>query len=332
MSRGAGDRRAVSPVVGIALLVGIVVALATVSSGLLLGLTEEPEPSPDVTFSLEAAGVPGTYVVVHESGDRVDGSRIELRGASAPETMRESALSAGARHPVLAVDETIEVAWYGDDGTSYVIWEFDVQRDADPGRNALPGVDTETTVPEPDEGCEWVESESDGGTESVKIDGLTVDCDVETAKVIEVQAGGVVLGETVSGSDEVDADDARFYGDVEVADVFNLQVGVVTGDVTSDTADAKLDDATIGGSVTATKVVEVTGESFVGGDAVSDDKQVKVVDSEVAGSVAGGGSVKLDGADVDGHVYVDDADFDCTDSTVNGRECGEYTPKDPDAY
>lgn len=332
MIRGAGDRRAVSPVAGIALLLGIVVALATVSGGILVGLTEEPEPSPDVTFSMEAAEAPGTYVLVHEGGDRVDGSRIELRGASVPETLEESALSAGARHPVLAVDETIEVVWFGDDGTSYIVWEFDVQRDADPGRNALPGVDSETTVPEPDEGCDWVESESDGGTEGVKIDGQTVDCDVETAKVIEVQAGGVVLGETISGSDEVDADDARLYGDVEVADVFNLQDGVATGDVTSGTADAKLDNATVGGSVTAAKVVELTGGSFIGGDAVSEDKQVKVLDSEVAGSVAGDGSVKLDGADVDGHVYVDAADFDCTDSTVNGRECGEYTPKDPDAY
>lgn len=329
---GERDRRAVSPVVGVALLVAIVVALSALTGGILLGLTEEPEPSPDVTFSMEATGMPGTYAVVHENGDRVDGSRIELRGAVDPDAMADSALSAGEQHTISAVDEIIEVVWFGDDGSSYVIWEFAVERDADPAQNVLPGVDDGSTVPQPDEGCEWVESESDGGTENVKIDGLTVDCDVETAKVIEVQTGGVVLGETVSGSSEVDADDAQFYGDVEVEAVANLQDTVATGDVTSGTADAKLGNATVGGSVTAAKVVELTDDSYVGGDAVSDAKQIKVIESKVDGSVAGGGSVKLQDATVEGHVYVDPTDFDCTDSTVNGQGCGDYSPRDPDDY
>jgi len=35
---------------------------------------------------------------------------------------------------------------------------------------------------------------------------------------------------------------------------------------------------------------------------------------------------------VSGHVYVDSGDFSCSDSTINGEDCGTYTPKDPDDY
>lgn len=307
--------RAISPVVGVVLMVAIVVAIGAVSAGMLYGLSEEREPSPDVTLSLEATDRPAQHAIVHDTGDGLVGERVELRGTTDPDALDGTELTAGARQPIYPVEDTVEVVWHGDDGTSYVLWEFEV--------------DPDETVPEPDEECPWVEEESDDGT-NFKVEGKTVACDITVDEPIEVWDGGIVIGNTVSETRGVDATQATFYGDVKVKDVFNLENGVVTGSVDSETADVKLDNGSVDGSISAVKVVDVINGSSVGDDVVSDGT-VDVQNSDIMGSVVSTDNVKLDGATVSGDVYVDSDDFDCNNSTIDGQECG-YTPKDPDDY
>ncbi|WP_178917306.1 polymer-forming cytoskeletal protein [Natronomonas gomsonensis] len=319
MNRGQTDERGLSPVIGVVLLVGIVVALVAVSAVLFLGLTEERDPAPEVSLSLETDDGPAQYALRHGTGDALDGEKVELRGAADPTTLKGRELTAGETESVYPVEESIEVVWFGDNGASYVLKEFEVNPD--------------DTVPGPEKGCEWVDDESDCGTESVKVE-TVVNCDVETVETIQVQDGGVVIGATVSGGKDVDADNAEFYGDVDAEKVFNLQDGNVTGSVESETADVKLGDAFVDGDVTAEKVVELQSDTTVEGDAVSETKDVKVQDGSTlqGDAVSESGQVKLEDATVDGHVYVDDSDFDCTNSTINGQDCDDYTPKDPDDY
>lgn len=313
---GATDERGISPVVGVVLMVAIVVAIGAVSAGMLFGLSEEREPSPDVTLSLEATDRPAQHAIVHDTGDGLVGERVELRGTTDPDALDGTELTAGARQPIYPVEDTVEVVWHGDDGTSYVLWEFEV--------------DPDETVPEPDERCPWVDTESDGGTEDVKMDDLVVACDVETDKVIEVQNGSVVIGDTVSESKEVDADDATFYGDVHVDNNLNIQDGLVTGSVDSNDL-VKVDNSSVDGSIEAGDTTEVIAGSSVGDDVVSDG-HVKVQNSDVSGSVVSADSVKLDGATVSDDVYVA-ADLDCTNnSTIDGQDCAAYSPKNPDGY
>lgn len=311
--------RGVSPVIGVALLTAIVVALAVVTGGIFFSLGQEKNPAPGVSMSLEAEGVGATHLLVHETGDVFDGDRVELRGAADSKALGGGTVAAGDRHTVAPTDDTVELVWYGEQDTSYIIWESSVPEDE--------------TIPEPDEGCSWVDSESNGGVDDVKVDGIVVDCDVETEKVIEVQKGGIIVGDTNSELKEIDADDAQFYGDVTVENNLNLQDGIVAGTVTSNDL-VKVDNGTVGGSVTADNTIEIIGGSSVGGDVASDSELVKVLASDVSGSVAtdGSGSVKLQDATVSGDVYVDDANFDCTDSTIAGQDCSEYTPKDTDNY
>lgn len=328
------DQRGVSPVIGVVLLVAIVVTLAVVAGGLFLALGEEREPTPDVVLSLQSGDAPAEHELVHEEGDRIDGDRVELRGVADAESLAGGTLSLGDDHPVYPVDETVRVVW-SDGGSSYVLWEFEV--------------DPDDTVPEPDEGCAWVDTESDGGTESVKVDGIVVDCDVTTTKQVEVQNGGRIIGDAVSEAKALDADDAVVYGDATVEDVLNVQDGYVTGDAVSNTADVKLTNASVGKSATAETVLDLQKGSTVGGDARSESGDVKVSrsvvegtvvaagladvdDSTVEGSVVADGTVDLENATVTGDVYVDAADFDCDDSTVAGQDCDEYTPKDRDEY
>lgn len=313
------QERGISPVIGIALLTAIVVALAVVTGGIFFSLGQEKNPAPGVSMSLEAEGVGAVHLLVHENGDVFDGDRVELRGAANSKALAGGKVVAGDQHNVAPTDDTVELVWYGEQGTSYIIWEGSVPEDE--------------TIPEPDEGCSWVDSESNGGVDDVKVDGIVVSCDVETEKVIEVQNGGIVIGDTNSELKEIDADDAQFYGDVTVENNLNLQDGIVSGTITSDNL-VKIDNGTVGGSVTADNTIEVISGSSVGGDVASDSELVKVLSSDVSGSVAtdGSGSVKLQDATVSGEVYVDDADFDCTDSTIAGQDCSEYSPKDPDDY
>jgi len=302
----------VSPVVGTVLLLGIVVLLVGVSSVLFLGLTDESEPKPDVVLEMEETGTENVYRLVHEGGDELDGDKVVLRGAANETALTGTELSADDSGTFVPVREEIQVLYFGEHGNSYVVVTFE----------------PESTVPDPDEGCDWVDNESDGGTDPVKIDGIVVDCDVTTSDGIEIQNGGVVVGEAVSGTKDLDADDATVYGDVDVEKVLNVQNGTVSGSATSQSGDVKLNNASVGGSVTAEKVVELQRDSSVDGDVESATKPVKVLDSTVNGSITGA-SVKLDGATIEGDVYVDSTDFDCTNSTINGQDCGEYTPKDP---
>lgn len=310
------QERAVSPVIGVALLIAIVVALAVLSGSLFLALGEERDPAPGVTMSLETTDMGATQALVHETGDTLDGDRVELRGVADDEALAGTEVGAGERQQIVPTDTDIELVWFGDDGSSYVIWEGTVPEDE--------------TVPEPDHGCSWVENNSDDEG-NVKAEGAVVDCDVRTDKVIEVNDDGVVIGNTDSNTKNIDADNAMFYGDVTGDTDVNAQDSLVTGAVISNDT-AKIDNTTVGEGVDASDTVEVIAGSSTGDDVTSDTSLVKVLDSDVDGAIATDGSVKLDGATVEGDVYVNAGDFDCTDSTIDGQDCSAYSPKDPDDY
>ncbi len=317
MTDSASQDRAISPVIGIVVLVAVVVGLSAVSAGMLYSLNQERDPAPTVTMSLEPTDVDAIQTLVMENGPTLEGEKIEIHGGVELSNLATRELSAGDQHDVVPIDTTIEVVWFGDHGTSYVIWEETVSEAA--------------TAPAPDKRCSWVETESDGGTTNVKIHGIVVACDVETSEGIEVQDGGVIIGVTMSGAKDVDADNATFYGDVEVEQVFNLQDGLVIGSIESHTADVKLGNGTVGGSISAAKEVEVVDGSSVAGNVVSDGG-VEVLGSEVSGSVVSHDSVKLQDATVNGEVYDGSPTFDCTNSTINGQSCASYSPKDPEMY
>jgi flagellin-like protein len=118
--------RALSPVVGTVVLVAIVLVLAAVSAGLVLGLAGEQDPAPQAKFALERADTPGEYRLVHESGDTIDGDRLTLRGVANPDRLSGQELAAGKSVVVEAQSDTIRVVWTEREGTSssYVLSTF----------------------------------------------------------------------------------------------------------------------------------------------------------------------------------------------------------------
>jgi len=316
--RDAGNERAVSPVVGVVLLVGIVVLLAALGAVVFLDLAQEREPSPDVTLSLESTGTPGRMLLVHEGGDVLDGDRVTLQGAADGDAMAGTRFGASDGHELLATSETVEVVWRGENGATYVLWEFDV--------------DASTVVPPPDEGCSWVDTETNGGTEDATVSGIVVGCTVQTDKVVTVNSGGVVVGDTASDTKTLDLDGATLYGDATAEKGVNAQDSTVSGGVESRTENVKIDNTSVGGSVAAEKTAEVIAGATVEGDVTSDGTLVKVDDGVVGGAVATAGTVKLTDATVEGEVYAGDLDCTGTNSTVAGQDCGDYDPRDPGDY
>lgn len=309
--------RGLSPVVGTVLLVGIAVTLIAVSAGLFFGIADTSDPAPRVVLEAENEDGSYEYILRHESGDTIDGDRLRLKGAAEPEATAGDQLRAGYEVTIYPTAEEVTVVWHDGQDSTYVLKTVDVSQ----------------SLPRPDEGCDWVEDESNSGTDPIMIDALVVNCDVETAEQVALQNGGAVVGTVASNAKDLDADDAEVYGDVKVETVLNVQNGTVTGDASSRTGDVKIHtDSTVEGSIDAEKVAEVSDGSAVAGDVQSRTKDAKVLNSTVRGSVTADGTVKVDDAVVEGDVYADPVDFDCTDSTIDGESCGSYTPEDPEDW
>jgi len=308
------DSRGISPVVGTVILVGIAVTLAALSAYVLLGINDRSEPAPEVAFELQEGENLSEFVLVHKSGDRLDGGNLTLRGTANPDSQAGRTITASDELSFYPIAEEIRVVWHDEYDTSYT----------------LTTVTVEQALPAPDEGCDWVENETNGGTDPAKVDGIVVNCDVTTDEQIEIQNGGVIVGDATSNLKELDGDDATVYGDVAVEKVLNMQDGTVTGAATSQTADVKLGNATVEGPVEAEKVAEAIDGSVIEGDMESHAKDTKILGgSVVEGSVTADGIVKLQDSEVRGDVFADPSDFDCTNSVINGQNCAEYTPQDP---
>ena len=73
------EERAVSPVIGVILMVAITVILAAVIGAFVLGLGGETQETPQVSLSF--SGDADEVTVAHRGGDTLDTDDLELRGS-----------------------------------------------------------------------------------------------------------------------------------------------------------------------------------------------------------------------------------------------------------
>ncbi|QLH81811.1 type IV pilin N-terminal domain-containing protein [Halosimplex pelagicum] len=293
--RSRRARRGLSPVIGTVLLVAIAVLLASAAAYVAFGATEEREPAPEVTMDLEPGERPAAYELELTNGERLDGEKVALRGAADENALRNRDLLAGDSVAVFPVRERLQLVWFGEHGSSYVLREFEVE----------PG------VPEADRTCPWLEGEKADGASTITID-FVLECDVVAQVDITLETGGVVVGSIDSRNGNVDIDN----GDLTV-------YGPVAADQSVD-----IDDANVVGSVSADDDIAVDGAE-IWGDVRGPD--VDVDTATVQGSVRSANQVDLDGVTVTGHVYA--PSVSCSDSpTIDGEPCSSYAPKDPSDY
>lgn len=91
------DDEAVSPVIGVILLISITVILATIIGSLVLGLAPSQNAPPSVTFAFD--GNASELTVSHDGGDPVDADAVVFRGEAIgnPTTATWSSLSSETR-------------------------------------------------------------------------------------------------------------------------------------------------------------------------------------------------------------------------------------------
>ncbi|MFB6127696.1 MAG: type IV pilin [Halolamina sp.] len=135
------DESAVSPVIGVILMVAITVILAAVIGTFVLGLGNNlQQQSPQATFNINTtqfsgtgAG-PGDFTITHSTGDGVETSALSLSGdVNTPATFNDGSdgtISAGdsIESSVDSSSGTIRVIWNsGDGGNSATLQTFDYE-------------------------------------------------------------------------------------------------------------------------------------------------------------------------------------------------------------
>jgi len=76
------DEEAVSPVIGVILMVAITVILAAVIASVVLGVGQEAgSTSPQAAFSFDYDSTEGNVTITHDSGDAIDHDDVFIRGS-----------------------------------------------------------------------------------------------------------------------------------------------------------------------------------------------------------------------------------------------------------
>ncbi|PSQ49683.1 type IV pilin [Halobacteriales archaeon SW_6_65_15] len=128
------DDDAVSPVIGVILMVAITVILAAVIGTFVLGLGQNVQSSaPQASFSFDdkAAGN-SDVVVVHDGGDSIERPQlsVDCDTGSEDSDWTDSEVTAGDSYTCQSVggDDTVQVIWESDDGSnSQVLAEFEAR-------------------------------------------------------------------------------------------------------------------------------------------------------------------------------------------------------------
>ena len=108
------EDRAVSPVIGVILMVAITVILAAVIGAFVLGLGGETQETPQVSLSFDQNG--SDVTVEHRGGDSVDEEDIEARGAGDSFQLENG-------NDVFRAGDTANVTADGDEGdTLNIVW------------------------------------------------------------------------------------------------------------------------------------------------------------------------------------------------------------------
>ena len=109
--------RAVSPVVGVVLMVAVTVLLAGVVLAFAAGI-QPAEPAPQASFALDAES--GTATVTHVGGQTIQAENIRVQGV---QCSFSGPVSAGSQCSGSVQDSTVRVL-YEDGEQSYVLQEW----------------------------------------------------------------------------------------------------------------------------------------------------------------------------------------------------------------
>ncbi|OIB57427.1 type IV pilin [Natrialba sp. SSL1] len=129
---GEDDERAVSPVIGVILMVAITVILAAVIAAFVLDMGDMGETAPTASFEWEQNG--DEVTITHTGGDSLDLSDITVEDDdgethSGTDHWNEDSgeISAGDTHTTDdPADGVVQIIWEADDGSSQILDDYEV--------------------------------------------------------------------------------------------------------------------------------------------------------------------------------------------------------------
>ncbi|WP_411966291.1 type IV pilin [Haloferax sp. YSMS24] len=117
------ESRAVSPVIGVILMVAITVILAAVIGTFVLGLGDQVgDNAPQASFSFEYNST--DLIVTHESGDKLGDVAVNIDGV---ENTWAGPIQAGDQYTetvALTGGETVRIIWTSDNGDSATLQKW----------------------------------------------------------------------------------------------------------------------------------------------------------------------------------------------------------------
>ncbi|MDS0258316.1 type IV pilin N-terminal domain-containing protein [Haloarcula sp. S1CR25-12] len=124
------DDDAVSPVIGVILMVAITVILAAVIASFVLGLGDQQQQTPQASFEWEYNSDDSTFTVTHDGGDSIDLARISIEGATVSTDFSDP-VTAGSTAELdfssVSSGDTVTVVWEdADEETSTTLATYEV--------------------------------------------------------------------------------------------------------------------------------------------------------------------------------------------------------------
>jgi len=130
------DEDAVSPVIGVILMVAITVILAAVIASFVLGLGEGQQQTPSASFDFDYDSDAGELTITHSSGDELDGSLVTTETTASGGTSFDTNgdwsgdVSSGDSVTLtggIGSGETITIVWTdSDEETSSTLAEYEI--------------------------------------------------------------------------------------------------------------------------------------------------------------------------------------------------------------
>jgi flagellin-like protein len=110
------DKRGVSPVIGVVLMVAVVVILAAVIGAFVLGLGGSQQATPQASFTYDAQ----SQTLTMSSGDSISAARLSVEGNDANFGGDGSVTAGSTMSPVSDTngDGQITVSWTSEDGSN----------------------------------------------------------------------------------------------------------------------------------------------------------------------------------------------------------------------
>ncbi len=117
------ENRAVSPVVGVALLIAITVILAAVIGGVVLGLGTGGVDTPQAQLQLSETDTGDEYELVHNGGEPLPQDHIVIEGVAAGDEELSEDLTAGNSEELDVTDDEVVILWEDPNSDSTTVLE-----------------------------------------------------------------------------------------------------------------------------------------------------------------------------------------------------------------